>query len=68
MGTVKFVVADFAQLPLGTGSINSLGSEREVILAERIAVLGTLRTIISLLRYPSRMRRGTYEVHQIQYP
>ena len=68
VGTVKFVVAVFAQLPLGIGSINSRGSLTEVVLAERIDVLGTLSTVISLLRYPSRMRRGTYEVHQIQYP
>ena len=69
MGTVKFVVAVFAQLPLGIGSINSRGSLTEVVLAERIDVLGTLRTIISsFLRSKKDWRRGTYEVHQIQYP
>jgi hypothetical protein len=47
VGTVKFVVAVFAQLSLGIGSINSRGSEREVVLAESIAVFGTLRTSIS---------------------
>jgi hypothetical protein len=47
VGTVKFVVAVFAQLPLGIGSINSRGRGREVFLADRIAVFGTLRTFIS---------------------
>ena len=58
VGTVRFVVAVFAQLSLGTGSTNSRGSLSEVVLADSIAVLGTLSTIISLLLTPTRMQGG----------
>jgi hypothetical protein len=47
VGTVRFVVAVFAQSPLAVGSIRSFGSFSDVVRADRMAVLGTLSTIIS---------------------